>query len=205
MIVLKDPALARQMGLISAKVQIPAWTPDWPAYLGFLAQATTVDGQILFSLARCCSTTGLRSLACLTNSRGEGAPHAACPSPMSGSGSWSCPTRRAASAWRPRHRDGLAARWGRAARRAQQLLLLSPRSPPLPVGEQRPHVHGVAMPSRDARPVNSASSRWDTRRRMVCKSAGIVTARGRCCGAVGAILRQSTRPGPGWTSKAAGR
>ena len=49
MIVLKDPALARQMGLISAKAQIAAGTADWPAYLGFLAQATAVGGLILFS------------------------------------------------------------------------------------------------------------------------------------------------------------
>ena len=49
MVVLKDPELARQMGLIGAKAQIAAGTADWPAYLGFLAQATAMGGLILFS------------------------------------------------------------------------------------------------------------------------------------------------------------
>ncbi len=49
MIVLKDPDLARRLGLISAKAQIMAGTADWPTYLGFLAQATALGGFILFS------------------------------------------------------------------------------------------------------------------------------------------------------------
>ncbi len=48
MIVLKDPELARRMGLISTKAQIVAGSADWPAYLGFLAQATAVGGILLF-------------------------------------------------------------------------------------------------------------------------------------------------------------
>ncbi|MCB0164446.1 MAG: bacitracin ABC transporter permease, partial [Anaerolineae bacterium] len=40
MIVLKDPDLARRVGIISAKAQIVAGAADWPTYLGFLAQAT---------------------------------------------------------------------------------------------------------------------------------------------------------------------
>jgi ABC-2 type transport system permease protein len=50
MIVLKDPDLARRMGIISAKAQIVAGAADWPTYLGFLAQATAIGGLILFSL-----------------------------------------------------------------------------------------------------------------------------------------------------------
>jgi ABC-2 type transport system permease protein len=50
MVVMKDPDLARRLGLISAKAQIVAGTADWPTYLGFLAQATAIGGLILFSL-----------------------------------------------------------------------------------------------------------------------------------------------------------
>lgn len=50
MVVLKDPELARRVGIISAKAQIVAGAADWPTYLGFLAQATAVGGFILFSL-----------------------------------------------------------------------------------------------------------------------------------------------------------
>ena len=49
MIVLKDPDLARRLGLISAKAQIVAGSADWPTYLGLLAQATAIGGIILFS------------------------------------------------------------------------------------------------------------------------------------------------------------
>lgn len=49
MIVLKNPDLARRMGLISAKAQIVAGVADWPAYLGMLSQATAIGGVILFS------------------------------------------------------------------------------------------------------------------------------------------------------------
>jgi len=39
MIVLRDPELARQAGLISTKAQITVGVADWPAYLGFLSSA----------------------------------------------------------------------------------------------------------------------------------------------------------------------
>jgi ABC-2 type transport system permease protein len=50
MVILKDPDLARRVGLISAKAQLLAGTADWPTYLELLAQATAIGGLILFSL-----------------------------------------------------------------------------------------------------------------------------------------------------------
>src|SRR5512146_3040276 len=50
MIILKDPAAARSMGLISGKAQLTAGSADWPAYFGLLAQATAVGGAVLFSI-----------------------------------------------------------------------------------------------------------------------------------------------------------
>lgn len=50
MVVMKDPELARRLGMISAKAQIVAGSADWSTYLGFLAQATAVGGFMLFSL-----------------------------------------------------------------------------------------------------------------------------------------------------------
>ena len=50
MIVIRDPELARSLGMISVKAQIVAGTVDWPAYLNFLALATTMGGFILFGL-----------------------------------------------------------------------------------------------------------------------------------------------------------
>jgi ABC-2 type transport system permease protein len=49
MVILKDPELARRMGLISAKAQIVAGSADWPTYLGVMVQATAMGGMILFS------------------------------------------------------------------------------------------------------------------------------------------------------------
>lgn len=49
MIVMKDPEMARRLGMISAKAQIIAGTADWPTYLGILSQATAIGGIILFS------------------------------------------------------------------------------------------------------------------------------------------------------------
>lgn len=49
MFVLKDPELARRMGVISAKAQITVGSADWPTYLGLLAQAIAIGGYILFS------------------------------------------------------------------------------------------------------------------------------------------------------------
>jgi ABC-2 type transport system permease protein len=50
MIVMKDPDLARRLGMISAKAQIVAGSADWQTYLGFLAQATAIGGIMLFGL-----------------------------------------------------------------------------------------------------------------------------------------------------------
>jgi ABC-2 type transport system permease protein len=50
MLVMKDPALAQRMGMISAKAQIMAGSADWPTYFGLLAQAVAVGGILLFSL-----------------------------------------------------------------------------------------------------------------------------------------------------------
>jgi ABC-2 type transport system permease protein len=47
MIVLKDPELARRVGLISAKAQITVGVADWPSYLGFLSLASAIGGVIL--------------------------------------------------------------------------------------------------------------------------------------------------------------
>lgn len=50
MVVLKDPELARRVGLISAKAQLIAGAADWPTYLGLLAQAIAGGGIVLFGL-----------------------------------------------------------------------------------------------------------------------------------------------------------
>jgi ABC-2 type transport system permease protein len=50
MIILRDPELARRMGLISVKAQMLTGVADWPTYLGFLAMATAVGGIFLFNL-----------------------------------------------------------------------------------------------------------------------------------------------------------
>ncbi|MEZ4706017.1 MAG: ABC transporter permease [Caldilineaceae bacterium] len=49
MIVLKDPQMARRMGMISAKAQIVAGSADWQTYLGLLAQAIGIGGIVIFS------------------------------------------------------------------------------------------------------------------------------------------------------------
>ena len=48
MIILKDPELARRVGLISAKAQLVAGTADWPTFLNLLAQAVAIGGIVLF-------------------------------------------------------------------------------------------------------------------------------------------------------------
>jgi ABC-2 type transport system permease protein len=50
MIILKDPELARRVGLISAKAQIMMDAADWPTYLGFLTMAVGAGGTIFFGL-----------------------------------------------------------------------------------------------------------------------------------------------------------
>jgi ABC-2 type transport system permease protein len=50
MVVLKDPELARRVGLISIKARLMAGTADWPTYIGLLAQAIAGGGIVLFGL-----------------------------------------------------------------------------------------------------------------------------------------------------------
>jgi len=50
MIVLKDPEMARRVGLISAKARLIVGTADWPTYLGFLTQSIAAGGFLLFGL-----------------------------------------------------------------------------------------------------------------------------------------------------------
>jgi ABC-2 type transport system permease protein len=50
MIVLKDPEMARRVGLISAKARLVVGVADWPSYLGFLTQAIAGGGIVLFGL-----------------------------------------------------------------------------------------------------------------------------------------------------------
>ena len=49
MVILKDPEMARRLGMISAKAQIIAGAADWPTYLGVIGQAAAMGGFILFS------------------------------------------------------------------------------------------------------------------------------------------------------------
>lgn len=50
MVILKDPAQAREMGLLGAKAQLTAGVADWPAYFEILAQAVAVGGMLLFAV-----------------------------------------------------------------------------------------------------------------------------------------------------------
>jgi ABC-2 type transport system permease protein len=50
MIVLKDPEMAKRMGLISAKAQLTMGAADWPTYLQFLGMAVGAGGIVLFGL-----------------------------------------------------------------------------------------------------------------------------------------------------------
>jgi ABC-2 type transport system permease protein len=47
MFILKDPAFAQKMGVISAKAQI-AGTADWSSYVSLLAQAISIGGLLIF-------------------------------------------------------------------------------------------------------------------------------------------------------------
>ena len=49
MLILKDPAQARAMGIINAKAQITAMTADWPSFLEMMAMGIGAMGQILFA------------------------------------------------------------------------------------------------------------------------------------------------------------
>ncbi len=50
MVVLKDPELARRVGLISTKARLVAGAADWPTYLGLLAQGLAGGGMALFGI-----------------------------------------------------------------------------------------------------------------------------------------------------------
>jgi ABC-2 type transport system permease protein len=49
MLILKNPAQARAMGIINAKAQITAMTADWPSFLGMIAMGIGGLGEILFA------------------------------------------------------------------------------------------------------------------------------------------------------------
>ncbi len=51
MVVMKDPAMAQRMGMISAKAQIVGGSADWVTYWSLLSQAVAIGGIIAFSLA----------------------------------------------------------------------------------------------------------------------------------------------------------
>ena len=50
MIILADPERARRLGLIGQKAMLTGGAGDWPTYLGFLAQGTTVGGVFVFGV-----------------------------------------------------------------------------------------------------------------------------------------------------------
>jgi len=50
MFILKDPAAAKSMGLISMKAQITAAVADWPTYFGMLTMGTAMGGMAVYSI-----------------------------------------------------------------------------------------------------------------------------------------------------------
>lgn len=50
MIILKDPARARAMGLISVKAQLAGGVADWPTFFQMLTQGIGIGGAILFAI-----------------------------------------------------------------------------------------------------------------------------------------------------------
>lgn len=48
--ILKDPELAKSLGIISAKAQIMLGSADWPSYFGMLKQSMAIVGIIVFSM-----------------------------------------------------------------------------------------------------------------------------------------------------------
>ncbi len=50
MVILKNPEAAKSLGLITTKAQLLTGTADWPAFLGFMAQAVAAGGMVLFSI-----------------------------------------------------------------------------------------------------------------------------------------------------------
>jgi ABC-2 type transport system permease protein len=49
MVILKDPAAARSLGLLGTKAALTAGTADWPTFLNMLGQAVAIGGAILFA------------------------------------------------------------------------------------------------------------------------------------------------------------
>ena len=50
MFIMKDPARAREMGLLSVKAQLAMSTAEWPVFFGVLSQAVAIGGVIVFSI-----------------------------------------------------------------------------------------------------------------------------------------------------------
>jgi ABC-2 type transport system permease protein len=48
--ILKNPELAKSLGLISAKAQLMLGNADWPSYFGMLKQTIAITGIIVFSI-----------------------------------------------------------------------------------------------------------------------------------------------------------
>jgi ABC-2 type transport system permease protein len=49
MVILKDPAAARSLGLLGTKAALTAGTADWPTFLNMLGQAIAIGAAILFA------------------------------------------------------------------------------------------------------------------------------------------------------------
>ncbi len=49
MVILKNPGLARQLGLLGAKAQLTAGTADWPSFMRLLAMMVAGGGAVLFA------------------------------------------------------------------------------------------------------------------------------------------------------------
>jgi ABC-2 type transport system permease protein len=50
MIILKDPAAARDMGLINTKAQLAAGSADWLSFFSILSQAVAIGGMLVFAI-----------------------------------------------------------------------------------------------------------------------------------------------------------
>jgi ABC-2 type transport system permease protein len=53
MLIVKEPAWARRVGLLATKAQLRAEQADWPTYAALLAQAVAVGGLFVFGLIVC--------------------------------------------------------------------------------------------------------------------------------------------------------
>ncbi len=49
MLILKDPARARELGLLGAKAQLTAGVADWPTFVSFVSQTVVIGGAMLFA------------------------------------------------------------------------------------------------------------------------------------------------------------